>query len=67
MANVINSIEAVNESTVVALARECELGTIIGHDLAGELGDDGLAELKSRLARRGLTMTSTDRGVEVVS
>lgn len=65
MANVISSIEAVNESMVVALARECEAGTIIGHDLADALGDDGMAELRSRLARRGLALSSTDRGVEV--
>lgn len=67
MANVIRSIEAVNESTVVALARECEAGTVISHDLADSLGDDGMAELEARLARRGLTVAATDRGVEVAS
>lgn len=63
----IRSLGAVNESAVVALARECEAGSIIAHDLADSLGDDGMADLRSRLARRGLKITSTDRGVEVAS
>lgn len=63
--NTISSIEAVNESTVVALARECKAGSIIGHDLADSLGDDGMAELEGRLARRSLKVESTPRGIEV--
>lgn len=62
----ISSVEPVSESTVVALARECEAASVITHELADALGDDGMAELTSRLARRGLAVESTDRGVEVV-
>jgi hypothetical protein len=67
MANVIKSIDAVNESTVVALACGCEAGTIISHDLVHSLGDDEITELVVRLGRRGLKLTSTDRGVEVAN
>jgi hypothetical protein len=66
MNNVIQTVDASNESTVVALARMCEAGSIIAHDLAETLGDDELAELDSRLAKQGLRSESTDRGIEIV-
>lgn len=65
MASLINSVEAVNESTVVALARACEAGSVISHELYDSLGDDGAAELTERIGRRGLTLSETARGVHV--
>jgi len=65
MSNVINTVEAVNESTVVALARMCDGGVVISHDLYQSLGDDEAADLALRLAKRGLCIESTDRGCEI--
>lgn len=65
MSNVIHTVEAVNESTVVALARVCDEGAVISHDLYQSLGDDEAADLALRLAKRGLCIESTDRGCEI--
>lgn len=63
---IISSVEAVNESTVVALARQCEPDSTITHELWNTLGADQVDELGKRLEARGLTIQDTYRGVYVV-
>lgn len=65
MSRVIDSVDAINESTVVTLARECEAGSVIAHDLIESLGDDQASELGERLAKRGLRTWPSSRGLEV--
>lgn len=65
MSRVIDSVDAINESTVVALARECEAGSVIAHEMVESLGDDGASELDARLAKRGLRTWPSTRGIEV--
>lgn len=65
MSRIIDSVDPVNESTVVALARECELGSVIADELMESLGEDEVAELDARLAKRGLKTWPSDRGFEI--
>jgi hypothetical protein len=65
VSRVIDSVDAINESTVVALARECETGSVIAHNLIEALGDDQVSELGERLAKRGLRTWPSSRGLEV--
>ena len=52
-----------NESTVVSLAKHLSAGDVLVDD--ADLGHDDIAELETRLAKRGLRAKSTDQGLEI--